>query len=97
MTTFNNLQAEWDAKFDEEAKKKGMGGLARLFVKAFMHRYALAAARASAEAGKVTQRECPNHGEDNGRPVQCYGYDEEYNSAIAQSERQINSFFEGTV
>lgn len=64
---------------------------ARTIIEDFLTNAMLAAAKGTAEAGKVEMKN--EHPTEWGVPVETYGYEQEYNSAVNQSERQLSEYF----
>lgn len=58
----------------------------------FLDKAMMAAATGAAEAGMVEMKD--EHPMEGDVPVETYGYEAEYNSAISQSQRQIAAYFE---
>lgn len=83
------LVQEWKDRFGIEFKSRGKGFLLDKKLINFMERLSLAAAKKAAEA----QKPAKIHGRGTINDELQLHYDEGFNAAISQSERQLTDYF----
>lgn len=86
----NEIIKKKTEEFDEEAKKKGMGGLARLFVKSFLSQSIRSVIEEAFKMTEVKAERAHTYASENADIYRAY--DNGQNTALAEVKRKQNEF-----